>query len=53
MIKKEKPDLPIIVQTANAMVEDKEKTFKYGCDGYITKPISKSVLFNTIQSFMK
>jgi PAS domain S-box-containing protein len=53
IIKKAKPDLPIIVQTANAMTEDREKTFQYGCDGYVTKPISKSVLFNTIQSFMK
>ncbi len=53
IIKKEKPDLPIIVQTANAMTEDREKTFKCGCDGYVTKPISKSVLFNTIESFMK
>jgi PAS domain S-box-containing protein len=53
IIKQTKPDLPIIVQTANAMAEDREKTFKYGCDGYVTKPISKSVLFNTMQNFMK
>lgn len=53
IIKKTNPDLPIIVQTANAMAEDREKTFKCGCDGYVTKPISKSVLFNTMQNFMK
>jgi PAS domain S-box-containing protein len=52
IIKKQKPNLPIIVQTANAMMEDREKTFNCGCDGYITKPISKSVLFNTIHGYL-
>jgi signal transduction histidine kinase len=42
------PDLPIIAVTAYAMPEDKEKALKAGCDGYISKPISKKMLVENI-----
>ena len=48
IIKKDRPELPIIVQTANASAEDKIKTFQAGCDAYLTKPIIKKTFYETI-----
>ena len=38
-IKKNRPELPIIAQTAYAMISDKLEADKAGCDGYLSKPI--------------
>jgi len=38
-IKKIRPDLPVIAQTAYAMLSDKQDAEKAGCDGYLSKPI--------------
>ena len=51
-IKKFRKDLPIIVQTAYAMPEDRERSFKAGSDDYLTKPLNATELFNTISKFM-
>lgn len=53
LIKKSHPLLPIIVQTANALVNEKEEAFMAGCDDYITKPIYKDVLLQKIATFVK
>ena len=50
-IKLNKPDLPIIAQTAYAMVEDKDKALEAGCDGYIAKPIKKAELLKMIEMY--
>jgi len=39
IIKKKRPELPIIAQTAYAMTADKLEAEKAGCDGYLSKPI--------------
>lgn len=49
-IKKFKPDLPIIAQTAYAIVGDKEKSLKIGCDDYISKPFNKEELLKKIEN---
>jgi PAS domain S-box-containing protein len=38
-IKMIRPELPIIAQTAYAMISDKLDADKAGCDGYLSKPI--------------
>jgi len=41
-------DLPVIALTANAMKGDQEKYIKLGLDDYLSKPIKKRVLVNTV-----
>ena len=43
-IKKIRPQLPVIAQTAFAMTEEKDACFSAGCDGYIAKPIKSQLL---------
>ena len=40
--------IPIIATTASAMKEDRERCLAAGMDAYISKPIEKEVLFETI-----
>ncbi len=39
-IRKTKPDLPIIVQTANVLNDEKKKAEEEGCQGFIIKPVN-------------
>jgi len=50
-IKKINPSLPVIAQTAYAMVEEKEKILQSGFNGYLSKPIAKFELINELKKF--
>jgi PAS domain S-box-containing protein len=47
-IKKLYPEIPIIAQTAYSHSDEKRRAFESGCDGYLTKPISKEAVINAI-----
>jgi PAS domain S-box-containing protein len=48
-IKKARKDLPIIVQTAYAMAEDRGKSMDAGADDHLTKPLHPEKLFGAIK----
>jgi CheY-like chemotaxis protein len=48
LIKKYKPQIKIIAQTAFAMPDDKQKCINAGCDDYITKPVIPEELFTKL-----
>ncbi|MDP3312773.1 PAS domain S-box protein [Lutibacter sp.] len=51
IIKKVKPNLPIIALSAFAMESDKESALKLGFNSYLSKPIEKEKLFYLIDKF--
>lgn len=42
-------DIPIIAVTANAFESDKQEAIEAGCNDFISKPISKAKLFETLK----
>ena len=50
-IKKFRPELPVIAQTAYAMETDKRRALEEGCDDYISKPIKRKDLINIISKY--
>lgn len=52
-IKKRNPDVKIIAQTAFATLADKQKALDAGCDGYLSKPILRSKLLETLDQVTK
>ena len=51
-IKKFRPELYIIAQTAYALVGDKEKALQAGCNDYISKPINVEELKQKINKYL-
>jgi two-component system, cell cycle response regulator DivK len=52
-IKKMRKDIPVIAQTAYAMVEDKARLLKAGFDSYLAKPVKPDALYDLLLSFLK
>lgn len=50
-IRKINPDLPIIVQTAHALGEDREKSIEAGANQFVPKPIDIHLLMSMINSY--
>ncbi|HAG15209.1 MAG TPA: response regulator [Bacteroidales bacterium] len=51
-IKKIKPSMPVIAQTAYALNSDYQKVFDSGCDDYITKPILGASLIDKMAVYL-
>jgi signal transduction histidine kinase/CheY-like chemotaxis protein len=52
-IKKIRPDLPAIAQTAYAMALDREEAINAGFDDYISKPFTREQLFEIIAKYTR
>jgi len=51
-IKSIRPSLPVIIQTAFALSDEKAKSLKQGGDDFITKPINRQLLLKTLSRFL-
>jgi len=45
--------IPVIIVTAHAMNEDRNKAFAAGCDAFLTKPVDEDLLLETIDTYLK
>ena len=52
LIKIQRPDLPIIAQTAYAMISDKQEANEAGCDGYLSKPIKINQITEILEKYL-
>jgi signal transduction histidine kinase/CheY-like chemotaxis protein len=52
-IKKIHPDIPVIAQTAYALLGDKEKAISIGFDDYITKPLDPKKLKELVKAHIR
>jgi len=52
-IKKIRPELPVIAQTANALDDDRLKCLNSGCSDYITKPIVFETFLGLINNYIR
>ncbi len=51
-IKKIRPEIPVVAQTAHVMSGEKEKCLAAGCDDYLAKPIRLKILIDTLSKFL-
>ncbi len=48
----DKKSIPVIATTAHAFTSDRDRSLEAGCDAFLTKPIIKERLLNTVQSYL-
>ena len=53
LIKRIRPEIPIIAQTAYAMENEKKQCIEAGCDHYMTKPFDQEVLFEVLHEYLQ
>ncbi len=53
IIKEKFPRIPVIIQTAYAMDNEKEAAMNAGGDAYVSKPVNRKLLLETISKFLK
>ncbi len=51
-VKERYPHIPVVIVTAYASREIREKSFLAGCDAYLTKPILPHTLLKTVGEFI-
>ncbi len=52
LIRQIRPELPVVVLTAFASPEEREKASDAGCDSFITKPVKKNELIDLIRTMI-
>jgi len=45
-------DIPILVLTAHALISDRERALRAGCDAFVCKPVDFDALLNKINSLV-
>ena len=51
-VKKQMPDIPVLIQTAYALNNEKEICYANGCNEYISKPIEYDSLIIKLQKYL-
>jgi CheY-like chemotaxis protein len=51
-IKTSYPKLPVIIQSAHALLEERIKAIVSGCDDFISKPLVKNQLYEVINKYL-
>lgn len=46
-------NIPIVALTAYAFEEDRARAIEAGCNGILTKPVHRSILLDTVQSYLE
>lgn len=52
IIRKKNPDMPIIALTAYSTEKDKELALSHGCNGFLSKPVSKNIFYDMIKKYL-